>query len=59
MPENVDQRLPPVGSRMLDRDDQRNSFVWPRSHNKGFNVHWLNDLFWIWKALKTIEEMEE
>lgn len=44
---------------MLDRDDQRNSFVWPRSHNKGFNVHWLNDLFWIWKALKTIEEMEE
>ncbi|KAK7724596.1 hypothetical protein SLS63_008576 [Diaporthe eres] len=39
----------------LDRIDHQENFAWPHGVTEGFNKFRLDDHFWIWKALKSLE----
>ncbi|KAJ4386032.1 hypothetical protein N0V93_008923 [Gnomoniopsis smithogilvyi] len=42
----------------LDRLDYRDKFVWPRPKRDGVDIYRLEDHFWVWKALKSMEDQE-
>lgn len=42
----------------LDRLDPREKFAWPRPKQDGVDIFRLEDHFWIWKALKAMEDTE-
>lgn len=42
----------------LGRIDHQKNFAWPHAVTEGFNKFRLDDHFWIWKALKSLESSE-
>ncbi|ROW02391.1 hypothetical protein VMCG_06097 [Cytospora schulzeri] len=41
----------------LNRLDKRASFAWPHARDEGINTFRLDDHFWVWKALKSLEDL--
>lgn len=41
---------------MLDKTDKRASFAWPHARKEGVETYRLADHFWVWKALKELED---
>lgn len=40
----------------LDKTDKRGSFAWPHARKEGVETYRLVDHFWVWKALKELED---
>lgn len=43
--------------RELNKLDKRASFAWPHARDEGINTFRLDDHFWVWKALKSLEDL--
>ncbi|KAK6075870.1 hypothetical protein SCUP515_05691 [Seiridium cupressi] len=62
-PEDKDEAIAAVRSiylpwlNNLERQDKRNRFAWPHAQESEINVFRLEDHLWIWKALKTIDDL--
>ncbi|KAF2469786.1 uncharacterized protein BDR25DRAFT_288189, partial [Lindgomyces ingoldianus] len=44
--------------RALEKLDKHARFAWPHAQEEGINIFRLDDHVWIWKALRSIEELD-
>lgn len=42
----------------LDKTDRRSSYAWPHAFHEDVNIFRLDDHVWVWRALKSLEELD-